>query len=183
MSQVCVLLAAGFEEIEALAPVDLLRRAGAKVSLLSITGEPLVEGAHGIEVMADSLLISTDLKECKMLILPGGSPGYKNLSECEKVMEAIEQINVTGGHIAAICAAPTILGSMGLLKDKKAVCFPGMEDGLHCKSNPNARVVTDGNITTAKSAGCAVEFGLELIKILYGEKRSSEITKQIVFKR
>lgn len=181
MKKVYILLAQGFEEVEALAPADLLRRAGAEVSLLSITDDLKVTGAHDICVTADAALAGTNLEQCDMLVLPGGSPGYINLGKSKNVTDAILFMLNSQRHVAAICAAPTILGQMGLLKEKTAVCFPGMESGLNCKNNPDRRVVTDGDITTAKSAGCAIEFGLELIRFLFGESKSDAIKNQIVF--
>ncbi len=177
-----VFLADGFEEIEALTPVDLLRRAGVSVSTVSIYPERVnVKGARGIEVVADTVIDKIDASSADIIILPGGMPGTVNLLECEKLMRIVDDQNARGGRIAAICAAPArILGSKGLTKGKKATCYPGMEDLLEGATPVTQTVVTDGNITTSRGLGTAVDFACELITLVCGKEKSDEIRSSVV---
>ena len=179
---VYVFLADGFEEIEALTPVDLLRRAGADVMTVSIyPGRKNVTGARGIEVVADTTIDVTDTSEAEMIVLPGGMPGTVNLLECGPLMEIVDRQNAGGGRIAAICAAPArILGARGLLAGKKATCYPGLEKMMKGATPVIKTVVTDKNITTSRGLGTAVDFACELITLLYGSSRSEEIRSSVV---
>ena len=162
---VYVLLANGFEEIEALAPVDLLRRANHDVKTVAIGENPVV-GAHGIPVVAD--ISAAEATECpRLLVLPGGMPGAKNLDECPLVDELIDRTIEGGGRVAAICAAPMILGRRGLLRGKNATCFPGFEGYLEGAGVfLDVPVVTDGRFTTANGMPSALAFGEELVSLL-----------------
>ena len=175
-----VLLADGFEEIEALAPVDLLRRAGLTVVTVAVGDGSVVTGAHGISVAADAHI--TDIEDCgkaELLILPGGMPGTSNLNASADVHRLIDGAVKNGKRIAAICAAPMILGEKGLLEGKNATCYPGFEDHLKRAASVGGRVVTDGLITTAKGAGVAVEFAAELISLLCGSDTAERIKNGI----
>lgn len=178
MKKVNVYLAEGFEEVEALTVVDYLRRAEINVDMVSVTGELMVKGAHEIVVKADSLFDENTYAD--MVVLPGGMPGTLYLKEHEGLRKLLLKYNAENKNIAAICAAPTVLGSNGILKDKKAVCYPGMEDGLNCIEVPEEKVVTDGNITTSKGPGTAVIFALRLISILRGKEVENKIRKSII---
>ena len=169
-----VFLADGFEEVEALTPVDLLRRAGLTVKTVGISGE-YVTGTHDIVVKADTL--SAELTDdIELVILPGGMPGAENLWQSEMVQNTIKHCAENDIRMAAICAAPFILGKAGLLEGKRAVCFPGFEDQLKsAEICEGIGVVTDGLITTAKSAGHAVAFGLELVRQLKGEAAAKKL--------
>lgn len=160
-----VLLAEGFEEIEALTPVDLLRRAGLEVQTVGVTGKT-VTGSHGIPVVAD--VTPDEMGACELLILPGGMPGAKHLDEWEGMDPLLARVTDEGGRIAAICAAPMILGKRGYLKGRWAVCFPGFEDTLIGANLAGGRVITDGPYTTAIGMGAAHEFGAELVSCLLG---------------
>lgn len=162
---VYVLLANGFEEIEALAPVDLLRRANHSVKTVAIGENPVV-GAHGIPVVSDiTLAEATDAP--RLLVLPGGMPGAKNLDECPAVDELIDRTIESGGRVAAICAAPMILGKRGLLRGKNATCYPGFEGHLEgAFVFLGVPVVTDGRYTTANGMPSALAFGEELVHLL-----------------
>lgn len=175
---VIVLLANGFEEIEALAPVDLLRRAGLDVKTVGISG-PTAEGAHGIKVSCDASPEQIDLKEVTMAIFPGGMPGATNLDASPFTDRVIEAVTQNGGRLAAICAAPLVFGRRGLLKGKKATCYPGFENELVGAHIADKSVITDGNITTARGMGVATEFGLELISLTCGEDLADDISKSI----
>ena len=164
---VYLFLANGFEEIEALCPLDLLRRVGVEVTVVGV-GSDKIMGAHGITVSADVPEEFYRDSNPEMIILPGGMPGTKNLDASKTVHSAIRAANSHGARIAAICAAPMILGKLGLLCGKEAICFPGFEEYLEGARISEKKVVTDGNITTAKGMGCALEFGLELVAILKG---------------
>lgn len=168
-----LLLAAGFEECEALMPLDLLRRAGHTVKTVAITAGP-VTGSHGITVAAD--IPATEANEpIELLILPGGMPGTKNLDASPHVDRLIARAQADGGHIAAICAAPMILGKRGLLRGKEAVCYPGFEEHLLGARLSDRRVVTDGNVTTAIGMGAAAEFGLALVSLLSSREAANEL--------
>lgn len=170
-------LAEGFEETEALVPLDLLLRAGADIKTVSINGQKNVTGAHNITVKADILAEETDLSDCDGLILPGGGKGTENLYASETVKNAVKQAYDSGKAVCAICAAPTVLGRMGLLKDKTAVCFPGMEDMLYCEKVADTPVARDGNIITARGMGVSYDFGLEITAYFYGKETADKLRK------
>ncbi len=159
-----ILLADGFEEIEALAPLDLLRRAGVDAKTVSIN-EKTVKGAHGISVISDLSPDEVDLDNVELAIFPGGMPGTLNLDASPYTDEVIDAVVKNGGRVAAICAAPLILGRRGLLKGKRAVCFPGFENELIGAEVLSKNVITDGNITTARGMEVALEFGKELVSL------------------
>lgn len=162
---VIVLLAEGFEEVEALAPVDIMRREGIDVKTVGIAGIE-VRGAHGITVRADMTADEVNEAEVSAVVFPGGMPGSLNLDASPYADEFIAAAIMNGGHIAAICAAPLVLGRRGLLRGKRATCFPGFEGELMGATVTGEPVVTDGNITTARDFRAAVEFGDELARIL-----------------
>lgn len=172
-------LAEGFEELEAIAPVDMLRRAGVEVVTVGITGKN-VTGSHGITVVADitenEFKASADLEG---VMLPGGMPGTLNLEKSETVQNAIDFAAENEKLICAICAAPSVLGHKGLLRGKKATAFPGFEKDLEGSAVDGDFVVCDGNIITAKGAGVATEFGLEIVKFLVSKEKSDEIKAAI----
>lgn len=179
---VYVFLADGFEEIEALTPVDLLRRAGVDARTVSIyPGRSDVTGARKITVRADMTIDEAKPQKEDIIVLPGGMPGTVNLLECDDLMKTVDDHNAEGGRIAAICAAPArIFGSKGLLRGKKATCYPGMEDLLEGATAVTDSVVTDGNITTSRGLGTAVDFACELIAIVCGKERADEIRASVV---
>ena len=173
---IIILLADGFEEIEALTPLDLLRRAKLDVRTVAV-GSKIAVGSHGIPVICDMTKEEVRLEEVSMVILPGGMPGTLNLDACEFVSEAIEATLSRGGRVGAICAAPLILGRRGYLQGKRAVCYPGFEGELSGYIEADSTVVTDGNITTAKGMGAAGRFGFELLCNLIGKERAAEICR------
>ena len=179
---VYVFLADGFEEIEALTPVDLLRRAGVDVSTVSIyPGRKEVIGARKISVNADLTIDDINADDAEMIVLPGGMPGTVNLLECERLMDIVDDHNKKGKRVAAICAAPaTILGSKGMLRGKKATCYPGKESLMEGATAVIETVVTDGNITTSMGLGTAVDFACELITLLCGKDKAKEIRTSVV---
>lgn len=162
----------GFEEAEALVTADVLRRAGAEVVL---TGGDAVTGSHGIRVACDAPVDAVCLEKAEMLILPGGLAGVQNLKADARVMALLRDAAARGLRIAAICAAPTILGELGLLRGKLATCYPGCEDALEGAQLPGAGVVTDGKITTGKAAGTVYAFAYELARLLCGEEAADRV--------
>jgi len=168
-----VFLADGFEEVEALAPVDILRRAGLDVKTVGVTGE-YVTGTHGIQVKADTVEVDMTA-DIELIILPGGMPGTTNLETSPMVMEMIRYCQENNIRMSAICAAPLILGKMDILNGKNAVCYPGFEGMLCGAAISELGVVTDGLVTTAKSAGHAVPFAIELVRLLCGEDKAKKI--------
>ena len=177
---VYVLLAEGFEEVEALTPVDLLCRAGVETRLVGVTGANVC-GARGINVVTDLSMDEVDLAAADMLILPGGMPGTTNLYADKRVTDAVRTMADAGKYVAAICAAPSIiLGGMGLLEGKKATCYPGMEDGMTGATPVKANAVTDGKIITGCGVGGALDFACELITALCGKAKADEIAESVV---
>ena len=185
MSKVYVFLADGFEEIEGLTVVDLLRRAGEDVETVSIMGRKMIEGSHKIKVEADALFEETDFTESKMLVLPGGMPGTKYLAGYKPLTDLLTDFNSKGKKIAAICAAPSVFSGLGFLKNRKATSYPSfMEiiagDGANTSED---NVVVDGNITTSRGLGTAVDFALSLISQLENDEKAKEIAESVVYTR
>ncbi len=179
-----LILGNGFEETEAIAPIDCLRRAGLEVCTLGIGGG-IVESSHGIEMQADRSidgLTRADMEEAAMVILPGGLGGVSEIMACPPAVELVRYAAEHDRWVAAICAAPTILGGMGLLEGKKAVCYPGMEEGLcNAEVQLGSGVVVDGKTVTAEAAGSALEFGLTLVRCLAGQEKAEEVAESIHF--
>lgn len=178
---VYMLLAQGFEEMEAIVPLDILHRAGVMVTTVGITGHTIF-GSHDIGIKTDAYYPEVDYRDAEMIILPGGVPGVPNLQACEWVASCISGAVAHGAYIAAICAAPSILGDMGLLSGRNAVCYPGYEDRLTGAIVADAPVVTDGRFITAKGAGVSAEFAFELVRILKGEEIAKEIRQKMHFR-
>lgn len=181
MKQVYLFLAEGFEEVEALTPVDILRRSGITCTTVSIGTKKEVAGSHNIIVTADKLFDEINSFDADAIILPGGLGGTNNLKAHKGVQAVIEKFYSEKKLICAICAAPTILGEMGLLKGKHAVCYPGLEGkllGAHAEKDP---FCYDGNILTGRGLGKAMLFSLKIVELLLGEEKMNEIKKEIVF--
>lgn len=180
---VYVFLANGFEEIEALAPVDFLLRAGIEVKTVGVSGK-FCRGTHGINVEADILLEDVEVNSnIQGVILPGGMPGAENLNNSECVQKIIDYCAENNKIIGAICAAPFILGRKGLLKGKNATCFPGFEDELLGANPVESGVIIDGTIVTAKGAGVAWEFGAAICSMITGEEKSLQILRGIQWRK
>ena len=177
---VTVFLADGFEEIEAVTPIDILRRGGVEVRTCSITSSPVVRGAHGIPFTADTTLNALDGEE-DVILLPGGMPGTLHLKACEALCARIRAHFEKGGVLAAICAAPTVFGELGLLKNASATCYPGMEDGLHCKEVSREKSVLSENILTSRGAGTAADFAFSLLTLLKGKETSEKLARAMCY--
>lgn len=180
MKKVALFLANGFEEIEALAIVDILRRAQIPVVTVSVSDETVVTGAHDIRVIAETLFSETDFSDVEVLVLPGGMPGAKHLNEHEGLSRLIRKHNDRGNRIAAICAAPMVLGSLGLLSGKNATCYPGFEEKLMGANVTGEKVVVDANITTGRGPGLVFDFALELVEQIAGKERRKEVEKRLL---
>lgn len=180
MSKVNVYLADGFEEVEGLTVVDLLRRAGIETDMVSIMGRKEITGARKIPVLADKLFEEQD--DPDVIVLPGGMPGTLHLKAHEGLADLIRKADKEGKLLAAICAAPTIYGEMGLLEGKNATCYPGMEDKLLGANWQEQTVVVDGNFVTSRGVGTAIAFALTLVTILKDEETAKSLANSIVYK-
>ena len=172
-------LADGFEEIEALCPLDLMRRVGLDVKTVGIEKSEIV-GAHGIKVIADMTDSEFTDSSAEMIFLPGGMPGTLNLANSSTVINAINQAVINNAYIAAICAAPSILGDMGLLEGKEAICYPGFESRLKGATISENKVVCDGKIITAAGMGVAYDMGIAIVRILCGDKKADDLREATI---
>lgn len=170
----------GFEEIEALTTVDILRRAGYDVETVSIYNSHHVCGSHGIIFKADYYLSEVSVSAMDMIILPGG-PGHTNLEKCQHLMKRVKKFNDEGKLLAAICAAPSILGRCGVLEGKKATCFPGYEGELKGATYTGSEVEWDKNVITGRSAGCAVVFALKIVEAISGKEAAKKLSDSIYY--
>lgn len=173
-------LANGFEEVEAITIIDVLRRANLNVRTVSVTGDLKVTGAHQVQVMADILFEEADYPNAGMLILPGGMPGSTNLQNHNGLAAQLKIFNEKKKPIGAICAAPMVLGSLGILNGKKAVCYPGFEGKLAGATIVAAPFVVDGNIITGKGVGAALDFSLGIVKMLKGDQLAEDLRNALV---
>ena len=174
-------LGTGFEETEAISPLDLLRRAGLEVQTVGLNGK-IITGGHGIGVEADITIDQLDLTDLEMVILPGGLGGVASIRGCAMAMDAIRFAYEYDKYTAAICAGPTVLADLGIVDGKKATCYPGCEGQMGSAIMVEAAAVTDGKLITGASAGCAVPFGLALIAALKGREEADRIAAQIVIR-
>ena len=177
--KILVFLADGFEEIEAFTPIDIFKRAGIEVETVSINPTKEVNGAHGIVVKADKLYSEADYSTVDLLFLPGGMPGTKNLDAHDGVKARIHEQLKANKPVAAICAAPSILGKMGLLNAKEAICYPGFEDQLLGATLSENKIAKADLIYTAMGAGVALQFALKIVEGLKGQCEADRIAKAI----
>lgn len=181
MNRMAIFLANGFEEVEGLTVVDLLRRAEIEITMVSVTGQKEVTGSHHITVMADTLIEELDFEKYSCLILPGGGQGTHNLEACELLTEKLKEFAANGKQVAAICAAPSVLGHLGILKGKKACCYPSFETELTGAQVSYDSTVRDGNVITSRGLGTAISFASAIITAGKGEEAAREIEKSIVY--
>lgn len=179
--KVGIMVANGYEEIEMLTVVDILRRAGLTCDIISVTGEQALTSSHRVTVLADVLFEDADFDSYDALAIPGGMPGTINLGEHAGVCEQLRRACAQGKLIAAICAAPTVFGKLGLLQGKKAICFPGMEDQLTGAEVTCEPVVRDGNIITSRGMGTAIDFGLAILSYFEDAATVEALAKKIVY--
>jgi len=180
MKKVFIFLATGFEETEAVATIDILLRGGIEAVTVSVTGNNLVEGAHGISVHADKLFEEIDFNEGIMLVLPGGMPGASNLNAHSGLKKHILEYIEKGKYVAAICAAPLVLGELGILQGKKATCYPGYESHLKGAILCEDGLVQDGKIITSKGPGFVFDFGLKIVAELQGQAQSDKVARGLL---
>lgn len=181
MSRVYIFLADGFEDIEGLTVVDLMRRAGIQIDTVSITDTKTVTTSHGIEMKTDCIFSETDFLDADMLVLPGGMPGTKYLGEYQPLKDLLKEFYEKGGKVAAICAAPSVFADLGFLKGRKATSYPSFMERLTGAETVELPVVTDGNVTTSRGLGTAVPFALNLIAQLMGQAKADEVADSIVY--
>lgn len=179
---VALFLADGFEEIEALTPVDVLRRAGIEVKTYSINGDLCVCGTHNIMVDADDVIENVEYDKIDAVILPGGMPGADNLENCEDVGEILQYAFQNGKLMCAICAAPKVLGKLGYLQGKRATCFPGFEEYLNGANATGERVEVDGNVITSKGMGTAMDFSLAILEYLKGKEVADKMANSTMYR-
>ena len=180
VDQIIVHLAEGFEEIEAVTVIDVLRRAGLNVISVSVTDKHWVKGAHDINFQADMLFDEVDYTQGRMLILPGGMPGAKNLDSHTGLKSQIMEYYTSEKYLAAICAAPMVFGNLGILKGKRAVCYPGFESHLKGAKVEYEPVITSGKIVTGRGVGAALDFSLEIVKLFLGGEASEKLRKAML---
>lgn len=183
MSKVCVFFGTGFEEIEALTVVDILRRQGIDTKMVSVTEDRTVMGAHQIPVLTDALIEEISFSDVDVIILPGGGGGTKVLEACEPLMKQVDDFAAEGKTICAICAAPSILGHRGILKGKKAIAYPGFEDQLTGAEVVYEPAVKDGNIITGRGMGCSLPFALLVLEHLAGSQAAKAMADKIVYSK
>lgn len=180
MTKIAVHLAPGFEETEAISIIDVLRRAELDVTTVSITDQTVVTGGHQISIVADALFSDLDYSIIDAIVLPGGMPGAKNLDEHKGLQEKILQFNDEKKWLGAICAAPLVFGHLGILKGKKAVCYPGYEEELHGAEILKEPAFVSGNIITGRGVGVALQFGLKLVEQLGSKEKAAQLAKAML---
>lgn len=181
MSRIAVFFAEGYEEIEALTVVDICRRAGIEVQMIAVNGEQAVKGSHGIGVQMDAAFATVDFDSLDMLVLPGGMPGTRNLEAHQGLMEQVDAFYRDGKYVAAICAAPSILGHRGILQGRKAGCYPGWEEQLTGARVSMDPASVDGNVITGRGMGCAIPFALAIVAQLLGQEQADRVAESIVY--
>ncbi len=182
MAKVYAMIADGSEEVECLAVVDILRRGGIEVVLVSACASRDIVSSHRVRIEADTTVNEVDFADADAIFLPGGMPGSENLSACGPLIDALRQADKSGKRIAAICAAPAVvLGRHRILEGRSATCFPGFEHELKGANYTSQGVVTDGNITTARGLGFAIDLGLELVGLLAGREQSDAVKAKIQY--
>ena len=182
MSRLAIFFAEGYEEIEALAVVDICRRCGLTIDMVSIAEDRTVKGSHGIEVKMDKTFSEVDFEEYDMLILPGGGLGTKNLEAHEGLMAQLDAFYRAGKYIGAICAAPSIFGHRGFLKNRRACCYPSFESHLEGAQVTAGPVEISDHVVTSRGMGTALDFGLAIAGIFCGKEKADELAKEIVYR-
>ena len=181
MKKIAIFFAEGYEEIEALTVVDMCRRAGIQIDMVSVTDSLQVTGAHKIPVIMDKFIADVNFEELDMIVLPGGMPGTRNLEKVPALMKQVKTFFAEGKYIAAICAAPSVFGHLGLLAGKTACCYPGFEEHLTGAAVTENSCETDGNVITSRGMGCAIDFSLKIIEQLLNSEKASEIAEKIIY--
>ena len=183
MAQACIFLATGYEEVEMLTVVDMLRRAKISIDMVSITDQKEVTSSHNVTITADKTLSEVNFEEAEMLILPGGIPGTPNLRACTALCEKLKEFAANDKKVAAVCAAPTVLGELGILEGKKATCYPSFADKLATGDYVKQPVVTDDNVITSRGMGTVIDFGLAIVSYFGSEELVEDVRKHLVYNR
>lgn len=183
--KIAIMMSDGCEEIEALAVVDLLRRAEIAIDMVRVPSpeagkELAITGSHGIAISMDKEISDFSQDDYGGIVLPGGMPGTNHLAACEVVTDAVKAFAADGKLVAAICAAPSVLGTLGLLEGKRATCYPGFESKLLGAVTAGARLERDGNFITARGMGCAVDFGLEIVSYLKSKEEADQLREKVI---
>ena len=181
INKVGIFFATGYEEIEALTVVDLLRREDIDITMISITGNQTVKGSHQIAVEMDCLLEKVDFSQLDMLVLPGGGEGTRGLEACEALMQQVDTFYQAGKYICAICAAPSILGHRGMLNGRRACSYPAFEDQLEGAQVQQMQAVVDGNVITGRGMGCSIPFALAIVEQIKGAEAAKQLAEKIVY--
>lgn len=181
MAQALIFLAPGYEEVEMLTVVDMVRRAEITIDMVSVTDTREVTSSHNVTITADKLFPEADFNEAQMLILPGGIPGTPNLRAHKPLCEKLTEFSHTGKKLAAVCAAPTVLASLKILEGKKATCYPGFADKLETGEYVKQPVVVDGNIITSRGMGTCIEFAAAIIEMLKDKKTADDVKEKIIY--
>lgn len=181
MKDICVFFGTGYEEIEALTVVDILRRGGLPVKMVSITEDTFVTGSHNITVKMDAVIGELDFEQVEMIVLPGGMPGTKNLEACELLMQQVDAFDKEGKPISAICAAPSILGHRGVLNGRNACSYPGFEAQLQGAKVSMNKVEVSEHVTTSRGMGTAIPFALELLARFKGKEAADKMAEGIIY--
>lgn len=183
MSRIAIFFSEGYEEVEAIAVVDICRRCRLDIDMVSITEDRVVVSSHGIAVGMDKVFAEIDFADYDMLVLPGGLKGTQGLEAHEGLMAQIDAFNAQGKYIGAICAAPSIFGHRGILKGRRACCYPGFEPELEGAIVSMENVEVDGHVVTSRGMGTATDFGLAIAGIFCGEEKALEIKNQVIYKQ
>lgn len=181
MKRIAVFFAEGYEEIEALTVVDICRRAGVEVQMVSVSGDETVKGSHGIGVQMDMGFDEVDFDSLDMIVLPGGKKGTEGLEAHEGLMAQVDAFDRAGRYLAAICAAPSILGHRGILKGRRAGCYPGWEQHLEGAEVSMDNATVDGHVITGRGMGCTISFSLAIVSELLGQEQADKIAESIVY--
>ena len=184
MNRIGIFFAEGYEEIEALTVVDLARRAGIAIDMISVDGSREVTGSHGISVKMDKTISEADFGALDMLVLPGGKQGTSNLENCRELMEKLDEFYASENkYVAAICAAPSIFGHRGYLKGRKATSFPDFESHLEGAEVTHGPAEVDGNVVTGRGMGCSIPFALAIVELFQGKNAADALAEKIVYTR
>lgn len=183
MAKIGIFFSEGYEEIEPLTVVDLARRAGIEIDMISIDGSAEVAGSHGITVKMDKTLAETDFESLDMIVLPGGLPGTTGLEKCETLMQKLDEFYAAGKYVAAICAAPSIFGHRGYLKGRKATSFPNFESHLEGAEVTCGAAEVDGNVITGRGMGCSIPFALAIVEQFVGKEAADALAAKIVYSK